>query len=275
MLFLLRAGRLLVLLAWTLALIPAQFASVQLRLRVAQDIPALYHRGVARVLRLRIDVDGEPALPAPVLFVANHSSWLDVVILSTIAPVSFVAKSEIARWPGVSVLAKLQRSVFVERRRGRTVENRHSLGARLKMGDNIVLFAEGTAADGNHVLPFKSALFAAAEAPPGGPEPLVQPVSVAYTHLDGFPLGRRYRHRLAWYGRMRIGSHLWNLLGHGQSRARVTLHPAVRLSAFSSRKELAAHCHARVSASHAAALTGRPAPGGEPAFHPAAQEGQS
>jgi 1-acyl-sn-glycerol-3-phosphate acyltransferase len=240
-------------------LIPVQFLSVFLRLPAARAIPVLYHRGVARVLRLRIDIDGELAFPAPVLFVANHSSWLDIVVLSSISPVSFVAKSEISRWPGISILAKLQRSVFVERRRGRTVENRHSLSARLKMGDNVVLFAEGTAADGNHVLPFKSALFAAAAAAaPGRPEPLVQPVSIAYTHLDGFPLGRRYRHRLAWYGRMALGAHLWNLLGHGESRAQVKLHAAVRFSTFSSRKLLAAHCHARVSASHAAALAGRP-----------------
>lgn len=254
-----KAATLAALFAWTVVLIPAQFAAVALRLPIGRAIPVMYHRALSRMLHVRIDTDGEPA-DRPVLFVANHSSWLDIVVLSTIAPLSFVAKSEIAGWPGVRILAKLQRSVFVERRRGRTGLSRTEIGERLAAGDNIVLFAEGTAGDGNHVLPFKSALFAAAETGPGGREPWVQPVSIAYTHLDGLPLGRRDRHLMAWYGTMSLGSHLWNLLGHRRGRAQVTLHDPIRPSEFPSRKELAAHCQRVVSQQHARALAGSPPP---------------
>ena len=251
----LKAAKTAFLLVWTLALLPAQVAGLVLWRPLARGVPVVYHRVVARVLRVRIDVRGTPA-PGTTLFVANHSSWLDIVVLSAVAPVSFVAKSEIARWPGVRILAWLQRSVFVERRRAQTGRNRTAIGARLAAGDNIVLFAEGTAGDGNRVLPFRSALFAAAETLADERDPWVQPVTVAYTHLDGLPLGRRGRPLMAWYGSMSLPAHFWTLLGHRDGRARVTLHEPVRPSVFASRKELAAHCHRVVAREHGRVLAG-------------------
>ena len=260
MLNVLRATRLVVLLAWTLVLLPFQAASLLLRLPTASTIPVLYHRGVLRVLRIALDVHGTPAVQPPVLVVANHSSWLDIVVLSALLPVAFVAKAEIARWPGVSILARLQRSTFIERRRGRTREGLAGLRRSLSAGLNLVLFAEGTSGDGIRIAPFKTAMFAAAEADADGRAPLVQPVSIAYTHLDGFPLGRRARHRLTWYGRMSLGPHLWRMLGNGGARVAVEFHAPVRITDFASRKDLAGHCYRQIVASHALALSGRPRP---------------
>ncbi len=259
MLTLLRVWRLTVLLAWTFVLIPVQLAFVLTGSRLQRALPVMFHRFVARTLRVRIEVFGSPSSDRPVLFVANHSSWLDIVVLSTTAPLSFVAKSEIARWPGFSILAKLQRSVFIERRRGKTKEGVNDIQARLRAGDNIVLFAEGTNGDGNSVRPFKSSMFSAAETDRGqGRLPTVQPVSIAYTHLDGFPLGRRQRHRLTWYGKMSLPSHLWQVLGHGYARVVVQFDAPVRPNGFASRKELAQFCQARVAEGHARAINGRP-----------------
>ena len=98
------------------------------------------------------------------LLVANHTSWLDIPVLSAVAPVSFVAKKEVGGWPFVSSLARLQRSVFVDRARRTAVgETAGEILARLAQGDTIVLFAEGTSSDGNRVLPFMTSLFAAAK----------------------------------------------------------------------------------------------------------------
>lgn len=259
MLTLLRVWRMAVLLAWTLVLIPAQLAFVTTGSRLQRALPIVFHRFVARMLRIRVEVHGSPSPDRPVLFVANHSSWLDIVILSTAAPLSFVAKSEIARWPGFSILAKLQRSVFIERRRGKAKEGVNDIQARLRAGDNIVLFAEGSSGDGNSVNPFKSSMFSAAEIDVGGGRlPTVQPVSIAYTHLDGFPLGRRQRHRLTWYGKMSLPSHLWNVFGQGYARVVLQFHAPVRPGDFASRKELALYCQARVAEGHARAINGRP-----------------
>ena len=110
-------------------------------------------------------------------------------------PLSFVAKSEVGSWPFFGTLARLQRTVFVERvRRSQTGEARDTIRERLLAGDTLVLFPEGTSSDGNDVLAFKSALLGAAEAVMAdGRHVTVQPVSAAYLASNGMPLGREGR----------------------------------------------------------------------------------
>ena len=146
---------------------------------------------MCRLVGVRLKVEGEVAKGRPVLLVANHTSWLDIPVLSAVAPVSFVAKKEVSRWPFVSALARLQRSVFVDRERRSAVgASTSEILARLNAGDAIVLFAEGTSSDGNRVLPFKSSLFAAAKPPdrlaPEPSEAVVQTLSIVYMRLCGY-----------------------------------------------------------------------------------------
>jgi 1-acyl-sn-glycerol-3-phosphate acyltransferase len=253
--------RVVMLIAWFIVLLPFQILALLFRSGLAKKIPMVFHRGVARVLGLQFDVGGQVANSGPILFVSNHSSWLDIVVLSALAPVSFVAKSEIASWPGVSILAKLQDTVFVARKRAKTRDSLAAICGHLADGANLVLFPEGTRGDGNCILPFKSALFSAAENK-GAPNaaPLVQPVSIAYTHLDGFPLGRRSRPRLTWYGKMRLGRHLWGMLSNGPARIAVDFHQPVQLAEFETRKKLATYCRQVIVGSHGGAISGRPQP---------------
>ncbi len=253
--------RVVMLIAWFIVLLPFQILALLFRSGLAKKIPMVFHRGVARVLGLQFDVGGQVANSGPILFVSNHSSWVDIVVLSALAPVSFVAKSEIASWPGVSILAKLQDTVFVARKRAKTRDSLAAICGHLADGANLVLFPEGTRGDGNCILPFKSALFSAAENK-GAPNaaPLVQPVSIAYTHLDGFPLGRRSRPRLTWYGKMRLGRHLWGMLSNGPARIAVDFHQPVQLAEFETRKKLATYCRQVIVGSHGGAISGRPQP---------------
>ncbi|MBM3519009.1 MAG: 1-acyl-sn-glycerol-3-phosphate acyltransferase, partial [Alphaproteobacteria bacterium] len=172
-------------LGWTLLLLPVQGVALALRLRLRATLPHFYHRWLARVLGVRIEVSGRRVSRGPALFTVNHSSWLDIVVLSATIPGSFVAKKEVASWPGVSILAKLQRSVFVAREVRQAAYHRDEIRARLEDGDLLILFPEGTSSDGNRVLPFKSAFFSVAETPFRGAPLSVQPVSVAYTRLNG------------------------------------------------------------------------------------------
>jgi lyso-ornithine lipid O-acyltransferase len=155
------------------------------------------------------------------LVVSNHVSWLDIVVLGGLVPLSFVAKSEVAGWPVIGTLARLQRTIFVDRvRRSATADIARCMGHRLVAGDTIVLFGEGTTGDGNRVLPFRPALLAAVReamsASGAAAAPiLMQPLSIAYSALDGLPLGRADRPSVAWYGDMSFGSHLARLLSIG------------------------------------------------------------
>jgi 1-acyl-sn-glycerol-3-phosphate acyltransferase len=179
-------------------------------------------------------------------------------VLGSLIPGSFVAKAEIAGWPFFGWLAKLQRSVFIERRSSKAREHKDEIEKRLLEGDVLILFPEGTSDDGNRMLPFRSALFSVAERRIEGEPLVVQPVSLAYTRLDGMPMGRSFRSLFAWYGDMALAPHLWRMLGMGVLTAEVMFHEPVTIDRFASRKALSEHCWRVVSEGVASLLSGRP-----------------
>ncbi len=244
-------------LLWTAVMIPIQAAAIRLGLRSQLDIPRLYHRVCARILGFDLIVRGEISTARPTLFVSNHSSYLDITMLGAVVRGSFVAKSEVAGWPLFGLLARLQSTVFVDRRPGSTGTQRDNLASRLRAGDSLILFAEGTSSDGNRTLPFKSALFAAADPRMIGRPVAVQPVSITCTALDGIPLGRTLRAAYAWYGDMELMSHIWAMAGLGRMTVAIQFHPPVTLEAFGTRKALADHCWRTVAGGVAQANAGR------------------
>src|SRR4051812_31557018 len=104
-------------LAVTVLGMPVQWLLLKLHAKAARRFPNRYHRLVAALFGIHIKVTGAPVTGEGVLMVANHPSWADIVIFSAVTPLSFVAKAEIAAWPLFGPLARLQRTVFVERAR--------------------------------------------------------------------------------------------------------------------------------------------------------------
>jgi 1-acyl-sn-glycerol-3-phosphate acyltransferase len=248
--------RLLGYVAVTVPLMPVQALLLAVNSSLSRRLPHAYHRIICRVLGVDLILRGEIA-PRPALFVSNHVSYLDIEVLSAAVPTCFVAKREVAGWPLFGWLAKLQRTVFVDRRVASVANERDDLARRLDEGDNVVLFPEGTSGDGNRLLPFKSALLSVAERTVHGRPLTVQPVSIAYTQLDGMPLGRQWRPFVAWYGAMDLAPHLWTLMGLGRLTAQIEFHPPVSLSALGSRKALAAHCQSVIARGLESANCGR------------------
>jgi lyso-ornithine lipid O-acyltransferase len=248
--------------AFTLPLMPLQLLFVRTGSRFARAFPHWYHRQVCRIIGVRLNVDGEVADSQGVLIVSNHVSWLDITVLSAVAPVSFVAKREVATWPFVKWLAKLQRSVFVDRERRSEVGTKaNEILDRLEAGDHVVFFAEGTSSDGNRVVPFRTALFAAVKPPGGAPmgaNVSVQTLALTYTRLHGLPLGRRGRPQVAWYGDMDMAGHAWKLLGLGPLDADIRIGPPVPLDDFPDRKALARYAETKVRTDVVALLRARP-----------------
>jgi lyso-ornithine lipid O-acyltransferase len=254
---LLRLVRSFLYLGLTLPMMLLQALALAFDGRLARRLPRLYHRWTLRLLGFQVKVEGERSARRPTLFVANHASYLDIEVLGALIEGCFVAKSEVARWPFFGWLAKLQRTVFVDRRISSTAVQRDAIRERLEENHNLILFPEGTANDGNRVLPFKSALLSVAEYRGINGPPPVQPVSIAYTRLDGIPLGRFYRPFFAWYGDMELAPHLWTMLGLGTVEVAVTFHPPVTLAQFGSRKLLAEHCRRVIALGVARAIAGR------------------
>ena len=252
------AVRLALYLAWTLPAMPIQAFFLLARMPGRVTFPMFYHRICCRILGLKLDVYGRPSKKRPTLFVCNHSSYLDIEVLGSLIGGCFVAKAEVAGWPLFGWLARLQRTVFVDRRRGSTGGQRDQITDRLEQGDRLILFPEGTSGDGNRVLPFKSALFSVAERTVDDEPLTVQPVSIAYARFSNLPMDRDLRPYFAWYGDMYLADHVWRMVKLGGATVVVQFHEPLTIeSAGGTRRAMAEHCHHVVADGVASALTGR------------------
>src|SRR5450759_4827414 len=204
----------------TLVLLPFQLIGLAFDLRLQRTIPHLYHRVLCAMIGVRICEVGQRSAANPVLILSNHASWLDICVISALAPVVFIAKSEVAGWPVFGWLAKLQRTIFINRQaRHQTGAATREIAGRMLGGDAVVLFAEGTSSDGIRVLPFRSSLVGAVHHALGASthhtHVTVQPMSLAYVGFGGVPMGRALRERVAWYGDVDLIPHLFHVLSSG------------------------------------------------------------
>jgi len=223
-------------------------------------LPKAWHRIVLKTLGMRVRVVGKMSSERPLLLAANHISWTDICVLGAVAEASFIAKSEVAGWPVVGTLSRLQRTVHIERERRRgSGEQAREIAKRLASRDPMVLFAEGTTSDGNVLQPFKSTLFGAARLAleeSGSDRVFVQPVAISYTHIHGMPMGRQHRTVAAWIGDSDLVPHVVALLREGAVDVQVEFGEPVEFTAESNRKEIARLAEQRVRDMRAKALRG-------------------
>jgi 1-acyl-sn-glycerol-3-phosphate acyltransferase len=243
----------------TLVLLPLQLIGIAFDLRLQRTIPHLYHRILCALIGVRIREVGRRSTASPALILSNHVSWLDICVISALSPVVFVAKREVAGWPVFGWLARLQRTIFINR------EARHQTGAatreiagRLLAGDSVVLFAEGTSNDGIRVLPFRSALVGAVHHALGNSTHhshiTVQPLSLAYVGFSGVPMGRSLRERVAWYGDADLIPHLLHVLSSGAVDVVVSWGEATAYDMKADRKAIARDAERSVRRMTTAAL---------------------
>jgi len=222
--------------------LPFQVISVACGSRLAQRIPVLIHRNLLRIIGVRVITRGQAPGKVPALVVSNHVSWLDILVIGSLQPLSFIAKAEVAQWPALGRLAKLHGTIFIDRqRRTATVEVNDIISRRLADGEAIVLFPEGTTGDGNRMLPFRSSLIGAAQAAltrenTGGNQIELRPLAVSYIRRNGLPVTRRERPEIAWYGDMELAPHLWALLREGPLDVAVQWGEPIMLDTTNDRK---------------------------------------
>ncbi|MGB3503225.1 MAG: lysophospholipid acyltransferase family protein [Mesorhizobium sp.] len=206
-------------------------------------IPRWWHRLTLFCLGIRVKVDGALVSDRPLLVASNHVSWTDIMVIGAYADVRFIAKSDVAGWPGWGTIARLNRTVFVEReRKTRTGAQTDEIATRMAAGDAMVLFPEGTTADGNLLLPFKTSLFGAADAALAQGEAeriFIQPVAVAYVRKHGVVMSRGERVLVSWAGSEGLWPHLKRLLRAGSVDARLSFGPPIEYTRASRRKEVA------------------------------------
>ncbi len=238
------------LVLWGLLLAPFQWLSVKLNLKTQLLIPVLFHRYGLPMIGVRVRQVGQAADMRPLLICSNHVSWLDIPVLGSLLPLSFVSKADVGRWPVFGTLARLQRSVFIDRgRRAATQGATHEIVERLNAGEIMVIFPEGTTGDGNHILKFRSSLLGAVQQAMFD-RLFIQPVSIRYRGLHGLPMGRGFQPYAAWYGDMDLVPHFLDILKLGAIEVEVQFGEAYALAPDRDRKEMAAEAEKAVRDLH-------------------------
>ena len=194
---------------------------------------------IVQVLNIKVAVTHKGP-EAPFLLVANHLSYMDILVLASQLNCTFIAKSEVARWPVIGSLARFINTIFINRNRKRDVVRAMSETQRLiDSGLGVVLFAEGTSTAGQKVSPFKSSLLelAARQNIP------VHYASITYaTSFDETSADKS----VCWWGDMSFTGHFFRLLQLSGFEARVTYGPEPIVAA--DRRVLAVRLWAAVSA---------------------------
>lgn len=235
-------------------LAPPQWVALRFLGRRATLAPILFHRVFLRLFGVRLTQSGTPPAPGEAaLVLANHVSWLDIIAIGALRPLSFVAKSEIAGWPLIGILAGLQRTIYIDRqRRGATATVSTAMGHRLAEGELVVLFAEGTTGDGTRLLPFRSSLVGAAraalQAEAGRGRVRLQPLAITYPRRNGLPVTRSERSEIAWYGDMELAPHLAAFVQGGPIDVHVIWGAPIAFEANTDRKVATAAVEAEVRA---------------------------
>lgn len=218
--------------------------------------PKLFHRLLIKIMSFKIRTHGAISSYAPTLFVCNHTSYLDIPVLGSLLPACFIAKAEVASWPLIGVLSKLQNTVFIERRSNQINEQRDKLKKQFAMGRSLILFPEGTSSEGTTVLPFKSGLFSIVEETRKDMSIMVQAVSITATELKGLPLLQVWRPYYAWFGDMTFVKHLWDVFSLGDFTVDVVFHPPIEANSIEDRKAFALFCQQQVAHGNELSLIG-------------------
>lgn len=227
--------RIATVLVWTMIAVPIQMVLIRISARSASAFARNYHAGLCRLIGLKVQVIGQPSTAPSVLYVSNHSSWLDILVLGSVLQAGFVSKAEVGQWPIAGTIARLGRTIFVSRTRNGTGKEAREIQQRLAAGDSVILFPEGTSNDGTRVLPFRSSFLSVAQ-----DAKQVQPISLVYDRLGGLPACRRDRPFFAWYGDMDLATHFWRIARRSGARATILLHEPADPADFPDRKVLTA-----------------------------------
>ncbi|MBZ5572688.1 MAG: 1-acyl-sn-glycerol-3-phosphate acyltransferase [Acidobacteriia bacterium] len=185
------------------------------------------HGACASALRrLGIDIAAEGRFPSHGLLVANHLSYLDILVFSALSPCVFVSKKEVRSWPLFGLMAWMAGTVFVDRARSTDTHRANTeMSEALSDGAVVVLFPEGTSSNGSSVLPFRPALFEAAIR--AGAD--ISSACISYEVEDGSA-----SNDVCYWGSSTFFPHLLRLLSKGKIRSRVRFSAASKR--FSDRK---------------------------------------
>ncbi len=219
---------------------PFQIMMVRLNLPLAAFGQLALCRVLLFLLRVRIEQTGEPSLTRPRLIIANHVSWVDILVFGAIEPVCFLAKHEVSTWPLIASFAKAQRTIFVNRKRRRSIPGANrTMALRMSERRSVLVFPEGTTYDGTTLGKFHSSHVAAARDLLAMDLPAdsvaIQPTALFYSSPHA-----------CWTGDATLLPHLWEILRKPPLQVTVVFGQPLAYERTSDRKVLCAAAKASI-----------------------------
>ena len=238
--------RLIIFLLLTLALIPFQFFIIFFVKKHTYVIPYFYHKICRRIFGIKIKTVGKVSVNFPILLISNHASYLDIIILGSLFKTSFVAKREVEKWPLFGILAKLQNTIFIDRKISSLKIQETKIIKHLNKKKNLVIFPEGTSSDGNEVLPFKSSLFNIFEENLDS-KIFVQTITIVYKKINGIYLNRTDRKDITWHSNMDFIPNIFNVLKKFSIEVEVIFNEEFIPNKKWDRKKIALQCWKKIN----------------------------
>lgn len=193
-----------------------------------------WYRQLTPMLGLKVQAQGLPANQA--LLVSNHISWLDVPVLGSLAPMTFLSKAEVRQWPIIGWMSAQIGTLFIKRGGHQTSELIDHITATVREQQPVVIFPEGTTSDGHLLRRFHPRLLAAAQQPHID----VQPVAIRYgTNTNPDPTA-------PFIDDDTLIAHLWHILCQSQIEVEVRFLEAI-VTADIDRRTLASACETQIA----------------------------
>lgn len=220
------SGLLLAGVLWLTSALPIAIASLfgqRARFRIITLVTAPFCRTVAFFIGIHISTEGVPEKDTRI-FVANHVSWMDILLIGSAVSGVFVSRHDLKNWPGIGIFARLAGTVFIDRSSLKSaVESSSAIVERAGEDIRVAFFPEGRASEGDEVLPFKPFLFGAIVEKGFA----VQPVTLLYTHIGKTPVTVDDRDLLYWYSSDQdFLQHAWKILKLPSVKARAIFRPS-------------------------------------------------
>ena len=240
--------RVSIVLALTLTLMPIYLLGLTLDYLFGQRIVVLlikkfWSRAVMKTIGIKWELVGLKSEAH--IFVSNHISWIDILVINSILDVVFVAKKEVRSWPGLGLLAVLGQTIFIDRKSLNALSHMRAVEECLKKGQSIFFFPEGTSTDGSIVKQFKSSLFEVCYGETFEEKSLgsVQPLTIIYdSPIKNDPgFYSFYREEDTIFENIKK---IIKRVRHG--RVRVLFHKPIKFKKYGNRKNLSYACYKAV-----------------------------
>ena len=219
------------------------------RWKIVSRLNRAYTLLLRLILNIKVTVSGDEGQleRGGYVIIANHTSYVDGIVLGSIFPIVFVSKKEVRSWPIVGQWNILCGTIFIDRQHKEQVGLLvQEMSRKLKQEANILLFPEGTSTNGERMLPFQTVPLAA----PLRSRSIIVPATITYKSIDDRLVSADNRDLIYWYGEMDFVTHFWKLLSLRGVEVLVTIQPKVECFRYPDsslgRKKLAEDCYNRV-----------------------------